>query len=168
MLLYRYFLISGSKKRAVKYREFLRQDWTSYLKRRWLGNRKVYLVILEQRDLSRCFPRSNCVNTPWVISTQNESQIQQVRFQNLTLTLSARAPSKVQILKFPTPFRASRYLIFSSSESAIKAHRKILNVHFRHMKFLDELKFAKLQRISSKLKMTQINTFHQRFQGLCP
>ena len=34
---------------------------------------------------------------------------------------------KVQILSYPTPFRASQYLIFSPTESTIKAHRKISN-----------------------------------------
>ena len=41
----------------------------------------------------------------------------------------------VQILNFPTPFRTSQYLTFSTSESTLKAHRKISNIC---KKFLDQ------------------------------
>ena len=44
----------------------------------------------------------------------------------------------------------------------------ILNVHFRHKKFVDEVKFAKVHKTRPKLKMTQISTFYHQFQILCP
>ena len=84
------------------------------------------------------------------------------------LTLSVRGLSEAQILRFSTLFRASQYLIFSLSESTIKAHRMILNVHFRHKKFVDEVKFAKVHKTRPKLKMTQISTCIQQFEVLCP
>ena len=83
-----------------------------------------------------------------------------------SLTLSRRGLSETQILSFPTPFRASQYLNFWPSESTIRAHRMILNVHFRHKKFVDEVRFAKVHKTRPKLKMTQISTCIQQFEVL--
>ena len=81
-------------------------------------------------------------------------------FSNLVtfIRLNTTLTSRVQTLNFPTPFQASQYFIFSPSESIIKAHRKILNVHFRHRKFLADVTFSEVRITHPKLKMLQIST----------
>ena len=94
----------------------------------------------------------------------NKSLVLFVEFIKLTaVRMKTNTPTqKVQILNFPTPFRASQYLIFSPSESTIKAHRKILNVHFRHKTFPVVSQLCKVQATPPKLKMPQFRIVFTR------
>ena len=75
---------------------------------------------------------------------------------------------KVQILNFPTPFRTSQYLIFSPSESNIKAQRsKIVKKNQQFEKFLN----ASFGRISNNpphfdMQQNSISTLKFLFHAL--
>ena len=76
---------------------------------------------------------------------------------------------KVQILNFPTQFRTSQYLIFSPSESNIKAHRRqILREKINTWRNFSTPHLVEFQITPPHFEMPQFRNFNSRIPVSCP